>query len=636
MKSDPSAETSNSKASSDFLNREIQRLETERDAVKRELRQIQQSYAWRIVNRYRRWIERHRYNSLVRWYEKLAVWMLDRSVGNPKDDSTRYQLWLEAHEMTPESIDTAKSAAATFPYRPLISVVLGLADSAATESWLKATVESVRAQIYDNWQLRIVVDATMPRSIEAILSRHAAGDPRISLKHRTQSNEASATAVDPLDLAEGEFVIFIDHRGQLSVDNFYAVVKHLNRNPTIDIFYWDEDRIDSEGRRTRPFFKPDWSPELLLSMNYLGDSFIIRTALAKKLDGQRHSFGASWNYDFALRAVEQTDSIVHIPEVLSHRRRSSISPHVDATERDQQAVRAIEDALLRRREPGRVEVVGPGLYAVRYNIRGEPLVSILIPTRDKCQLLRQCLESIERHTDYKNYEIIVLDNDSADPETLAYFNQIARKAQVHRFPGRFNFSAICNYGASKAKGEFLLFLNNDTQVIRSDWMRALIEQAQRPEVGAVGAKLLFADGRIQHAGAVLGIGGMVGHAFRLTPGNELHYFGLSDVIRDCSSITGACMMMRRSVFDEVEGYDEKFLVDFADIDLCLRVRRRGYRIVYTPFALLYHYESATRRRMHVSGDHEAFITRWGHCLKQPDPYYGHNLTLDREDWTLAP
>ncbi len=634
MKSDRSEESSNSKASNDFLNREIQRLETERDTVRRELRQIQRSYAWQIVKRYRRWIERHRDNSAVRLYEKLAVWVLDRSVGGHQGDSVNYQLWLEAHEMTPESLEATRAAAAMFPYRPLVSVVLEVAGNAATESGLKAAVESVRAQIYDNWQLRIVIEETIPQPIEAMLSGYAGGDARISLTRRMPGTDASASAADFLDLAEGEFSIFMAHTGSLSAENFYAVVKLLNRNDAVDIIYWDEDRIDSEGRRTKPFFKPDWSPELLLSMDYLGDCFIIRTELAKKLGGPRRSFGAGQSYDFALRAVEHTDRIVHLPEVLSHR---SEGPPVEGNaERDRQCLQALDEALHRRGEAGRVEIAGPGLYAVRYEIRGAPLVSILIPTRDKCHLLRQCLESIERNTDYKNYEIIVLDNDSTEPETLAYFNQIEGKVQVYRHPGRFNFSAINNYGATKAKGEFLLFLNNDTQVIRSDWMRALIEQAQRPAVGAVGAKLLFADGRIQHAGAVLGIGGMVGHAFRLTAGNELHYFGLSDVIRDCSSITAACMMMRRSVFDEVAGYDEKFLVDFADIDLCLRVRHRGYRIVYTPFALLYHYESATRRRMHVSGDLEGFVKRWGHCLKQQDPYYGHHLTLDREDWSLAP
>jgi GT2 family glycosyltransferase len=438
---------------------------------------------------------------------------------------------------------------------------------------------------------------------------------------------------------QGEFTAFLGEREQLGVDNFYEIVKRLNRNPAIDLFYWDEDRIDSQGQRTKPFFRPDWSPILLLSMNYIGECFVLRTALARNLERTSLSSAPSRNYDLALRAVERTDRIVHIPEVLSHRREGAISSPDDdgaAAERDRENARAIDAALRRRGEAGRVEITGPGLYAARYDIRDQPLVSILIPTRDKCQLLRQCLESIERNTDYKNYQIIVLDNDSSEPETFAYFEQISRKVEIHRYRGQFNFSAINNYGAAESKGEFLLFLNNDTQVIRADWMRALIEQAQRPEVGAVGAKLLFADGRIQHAGAVLGIGGLVGHAFRLTSGNQPHYFGLSDVIRDCSAVTAACMMMRRSVFDEVEGYDEKLQVDFADIDLCLRLRRRRYRIVYTPLSLLYHYESVTRRRMHVASDYDIFIKRWGHCLRTPDPHYGRNLTLEREDWTIAP
>jgi GT2 family glycosyltransferase len=263
------------------------------------------------------------------------------------------------------------------------------------------------------------------------------------------------------------------------------------------------------------------------------------------------------------------------------------------------------------------------------------MVSILIPTRDRCEMLRQCLDSIYRATDYRKYEIIILDNDSKEPATLEYFQELAGKVQVVPCPGPFNFSAMNNLGATKANGDYLLFLNNDTQVIRGEWLRAMLEQAQRPEVGAVGAKLLFPDERIQHAGVVLGMWGLVGHAFKYEAGNHLLYFGFSDAIRDCSAVTAACMMMRRSIFDEVGCFDEKLAVEFNDIDLCLRLRERGYLVVYTPLALLHHYESVSRRHFSHPNDHHLFVKRWEHCLRNGDPYYNRNLTLAGWDFSIA-
>ncbi len=622
-------------ASNEFLKREIQRLESEREAMRRELQQIQQSYAWRMVNSYRRWIARYRDNSVVRLYERIALWMLNRMVENDEqDERKRYQLWLQSHKLTPEIIETMKAAAASLPYRPLISVVLSVG-SATIENWLAMAIDSVRAQLYDHWQLCIASDESAGQSIELMLARYMAEDPRIVARH--SPGRTAGAPIDLRDFVKGEFITFLDQFGQLGAAAFYQVVKRLNRNPLDDLLYWDEDKLDSEGRRVEPFFKPDWSPDLLLSMNYLGECFVIRSTLVEKLGGLRRGFAPSQNYDLALRAVEQTDRIAHLPEVLYHRCNESVwLPHLadEVAERDLQSTRAIGEAVRRRGEDGTVDTISPGLYAVRYDIRDEPLVSILIPTRDNCQLLRKCLESVHRNTDYKNYEIIILDNDSAEPETLEYFKEIAAEIQIHRCPGPFNFSAINNLGAAKAGGKFLLFLNNDTRVIRRDWMRAMIEQAQRPEVGAVGAKLLFADGRIQHAGMVLGICGMIGHAFRFKSCNAQHYCGLADVIRDCSAVTAACMMMRHSVFDEVKGLDEKLPIEFNDVDLCLRLRQRRYLVVYTPLALLNHYEGATRHRIHVPGDLEVFMKRWGSCLKNGDPYYNRNLTLAREDWTI--
>ncbi len=614
-------------AANEFLNRELERLEHERDAMQRDLEQIHQSYAWRMIDGYRRWIMRHRENPVVQLYEKIALWLLDRAVGGEQQDAQkRYQLWQDEHALTTERIESIRAALATFPYRPMISVVLS-ADGAREES-LAAAIESVRAQLYDNWRLCILSDAPVGQPLDAILTRYETLDTRIV--RRAAGSGGTATAIDSNDQGHGEFVMLLDQCGQLHAGAFFEVVKRLNRNPLDDLFYWDEDKLDRDGQRTEPFFKPDWSPDLLLSMNYFGECFAVRSSLVEKVGGLRGNFGAAQSYDLALRAVEHTKRIVHIPEVLYHRRDQPTS------ERDLQSTKALEEALRRRKVQGKVDRPGPGRYAVRYDIRDEPLVSILIPTRDHCELLRQCLASIEACADYKNYEIIVLDNDSSQPETLEYFKEIAGKVQIHRCPGPFNFSAINNFGASKARGEFLLFLNNDTQVIRRDWMRAMIEQAQRPEVGAVGARLLFADERIQHAGVVLGIWGVVGHAFRFQPGITPNHFSLAEVIRDCSAVTAACLMIRRSVFDQVHGFDDRLKVEFNDVDLCLRLRGSGYLIVYTPFAALYHFESSTRRRIHVPSDLALFLERWGTGLRNGDPYYNRNLTLAREDWTIAP
>ena len=597
-------------ASNQFLNREISSLEKERDALRRELTQIKNSYAGKIIERYRRWITRNRNNAAIRFYESIALWILNRIVGpEEKDSRKRYQLWLNAHELTTEGLEAIAMAAASFPYRPLVSVYLSVG-SDSIEKFLNSAIESVRTQLYENWELCLVNDQPHDRRIEAMLDRHATNDRRIKLKRTI----------------DGEFVVFLSQHGELSRDSIFELVKQLNRDPLADFVYWDDDQLDADGSACAPFFKPDWSPDLILSMNYVGESFAARRSLIDEAGGIRSEDGAQWVYDLVLRGTERTERIVHIPKVLYHQRGSDTSS---------QGAGAIEETIRRRGIGAKVETAHPGRYSVRYEIRDNPMVSILIPTKDNCRLLRQCIDSIGKKTDYPNYEIIVMDNDSSDRETLDYFARIAHQVRIVRCPGRFNFSAINNRGAAQARGEFLLFLNNDTEVSRPDWMRAMVEQAQRLEVGAVGAKLLFSDGRIQHAGVVLGIEGVVGHAFRLVRDDSVRGPALANVVRDCSAVTAACMMMRRSLFDEVGGFDETLPIDFNDVDLCLRLRRLGYAIVYTPLALLYHHESATRGHFHLPKYQDLFLQRWGRQIRNGDPYYNRNLTLIREDWSVA-
>ena len=401
--------------------------------------------------------------------------------------------------------------------------------------------------------------------------------------------------------------------------------------------YTDEDKLEPTGQRVEPFFKPDWSPDLLLSMNYITHLSVFRRSLLEEIGGFRPGLDGSQDYDLLLRFSERARRIAHISQILYHWRKIPGSAAASAVAKPlayEAGRRAIEDAVNRRGYEAHVANVRPGLYSVRYKLRDTPLVSIIIPTRDRWPLLRECLRSIEEKTRYSSYEIIVLDNDSTEPETLKGLDAIADTCQVYSYPGIFNFSALSNFGAAKASGEYFVFLNNDTQVIEGDWLTAMLEHAQRPEVGAVGAKLTYPDGRIQHAGVVLGVGGVADHAFKGLPRDEFTYFAFANVVRNCSAVTAACMMMPRPVFEEIRGFDERLPVALNDVDLCLRLRQRGYLIVYTPFALLYHHESGTRGRLCPPEDEKLVWAAWGDVIRKGDPYYNPNLTLSLTDWSL--
>lgn len=553
----------------------------------------------------------------------------------PLDLNVQYRIWLQRHRLTPRAIAQTRGELATFTYTPLVSLVTPVHDP--EETWLRQTVESVRAQVYPHWELCLANDASTEPHVKAILDEYAALDPRIRVIHLVDNEGIAGASNRALDLATGEFVGLLDHDDELSQDALFEVVKRLNEDPTLDLVYSDEDKLAADGARVDPFFKPDWSPDLLLSMNYIAHFIVFRRGLLIGSGGFRPGFDGSQDYDLLLRVTERTDKIAHIPRILYHWRKSpgSAAASPSAKPAAYEAGRsAIADALRRRGSAGSVEHAGAGRYLVRYRLHGTPLVSIIVPTRDRWQLLRQCLRSIEEKTDYPRYEIIVLDNDSVEPETRRYLEAVATRWPVWPCPGPFNFSTINNVGAAQAKGEYLLFLNNDTQAMRPDWLTAMLEHAQRPEIGAVGAKLLYPGGGIQHAGVVLGIGGVAGHAFKHLPPDATSYFDLADIVRDCAAVTGACMMVRRKVFEEVGGFDERFKVAFNDVDLCLRIQRRGYRIIYTPLAVLYHHESATRGRVHPSEDDALAWRLWGDVIRAGDKYYNPNLSSSHEDWSL--
>ncbi len=534
-----------------------------------------------------------------------------------------YQLWIERCAPSRATLEAQRKEALTLAYRPKISIVMPVYNT--RPEWLREAVESVRAQTYTNWELCIVDDGSSdPRTRKAL--RPYAKHRSIHQARLGQNGGISAASNKALSMATGEFVGFLDHDDELKPNALFEVVKLLNRRRDLDFIYTDEDKKELDGRLVDPFFKPDWSPDLLLTTNYVTHFAVYRTAVIERLGGFRPGYDGSQDHDLVLRVTEVTDRIAHIPLPLYTWRKvpDSAAGSPDAKPWAYKAgAQALREALARRGMEGDV---GPGLWKgshrVRYRIKDEPAVGILIPTRDRVDLLRQCIESIKGLSTYPNYEIIVVDNESSDPETLDFLSRI--KGRVIEYAGPFNFAHMMNIAARDARTDMLLFLNNDTEVITSGWIEAMIEYAQQPSVGAVGARLLYPDGHPQHEGVIMGLG----HG---TAGTVDHggYFSLGHSVLNVSAVTAACMMVRSGVFWEVGGFEESLGVAFNDVDLCLRVGQAGYRVVYTPYAELLHFESATRGHLHPPADEAFFRQRWGNPGEIIDTYYNPNLALRR-------
>jgi len=546
-----------------------------------------------------------------------------------------YDLWVARHGLTLERTRQLREAVQALAYQPKISIVMPVYNT--EETWLRLAIESVRSQIYPHWELCICDDGSTALSVSRVIGEYSREDERIRVLMRPHNRGISAASNGALSLATGEFVGFLDHDDELTPDALCEVVTLLNEQPDLDFIYTDEDKLTGEGRRVEPFFKPDWSPDLLLSMNYIAHFAVVRRSLVQEIGGFTEGLEGSQDYDLFLRICEKTGRIGHVAKPLYSWRKipGSAAGDIRAKPFAHEAGRQVlQDHLHRLGIAGKVVdgLVSPLRYCVRYNITGQPLISIIIPIRDRVELLKRCLESIEEKTTYRHFEIVVLDNQSEEPDTLTYLAGLPHT--VVPIPGPFNYSYLNNVGAAHARGEFLLFLNNDTEVVTGEWLTAMLEHAQRSRVGAVGAKLLYPNGTIQHAGVVLGHGGVAGHAFWYLPGDSSGYNDSAQVVRNYSAVTAACMMMRKSVFADVGGFDENIKVAFNDIDLCLRVREKGYLVIYTPHAVLYHMESATRRALHPASDEMYFRKRWGRVIAAGDPYYNPHLSLERSDFGL--
>jgi O-antigen biosynthesis protein len=544
----------------------------------------------------------------------------------------QYQIWIHRQGASPLKRDV-EQAIDGFTSAPLVSVltVLDVEDAARFND----VITTLQAQAYKGWELCV---AMSPAVRDALQSEP--GMPASEARLRVGlSSGLTPTLADAYRVAGGDFIALLDVDDVLAPEALFELVNRLQEEPAADLVYSDEDAITVDGRREDPLFKPDWSPVLLLSMNYLERFGLMRKRLVDEIGGFSAELGPAQSYDLVLRLTEKTGRIAHVPKVLYHRR---LRPTTPATVRSRRAAIdeeccALTNALARRGRPGRVTAVpaqqGPRCYATRFELRDTPLVSIIIPTRNNRTLLQKAIESIQARTSYDRYEILVVDNGSTDRDTVEYLASLPPGCHLHRWNERFNYSAINNLGVRHANGEQLLFLNDDVAVISPDWLTAMLEHAERPEVGAVGARLLYEDGRIQHAGVVVGINQGAANAFRRCAGEAMAP-RLSDLVREVSAVTGACMMVRRQVFEAVGGFDEKLPVIFNDVDLCLRIRRDGYTVLYTPHAQLYHYEGSTRGRRDPKEDRQVFQERWAQLLTSGDPYYNPNLTDRHDDWSL--
>jgi GT2 family glycosyltransferase len=534
-----------------------------------------------------------------------------------------YQIWLHRHAPSVEDLAAQRAASTQFPYQPKISIVMPAYNT--EPQWLVEAIESVRAQSYPNWELCIADDASPEPAVAKTLRRYRR-HRRIRTARLAENSGIAAASNRALSMATGEFIGFLDHDDELKPNALYEVVKLLNQQRNLDFIYTDEDKKELDGRLVDPFFKPDWSPELFRTTNYVTHFAVYRALVIEQAGGLRRGYDGSQDHELALRVTEMTDHIAHIPLPLYTWRKvpGSAAGSADAKPWAYQAgAKALRDSLRRRGLSGEV---GPGLWKgshrVRYHIDGEPTVGIIIPTRDRVDLLRQCVGSIKDLSTYAGYEIIVVDNDSSDPETLDFLATL--KGRVIDYPGPFNFANMMNTAAREARTDMLLFLNNDTEVIAPGWIEALLEYAQQPKVGAVGARLLYPQGHPQHEGIVMGLG----HG---TAGNVDHggYFSLGQSVLNTTAVTAACMMTRAATFLELGGFEERLTVAFNDVDLCLRIRQAGYEVVYTPYAELYHYESASRGSLHPPADETFFCSRWGRPGDIVDPFYNPNLDLLR-------
>lgn len=555
-----------------------------------------------------------------------------------------YGPWFETHRVSVRELENQKKR--KWKNKTRISVVVPAYHTPS--EFLIQMMESLQAQSYPFWELCIANASPEDQEMKNILKTYEERDCRIKSIDLKENLGIAENTNAAFAMATGAFVGLLDHDDLLAPDALYEVAAVLESDETVDVVYTDEDKVTTDlAEHFQPHLKPDFNLDLLRSNNYITHFFVARRSLVEQVGGFRREFDGAQDYDFILRCVEQARTIKHIPRILYHwrtHRASTADNPASKMYAFEAGKKAIESHLVRMGVKGKVsQTKDLGFYHVEYPVQGNPLVSILIPNKDQPETLRTCINSILEKTTYTNYEILIIENNSQDQEIFSYYKELAGKDRIRllRWKQAFNYSAINNFGVKKARGEYLIFLNNDIEIITPDWIEKMLGNCQRPEVGIVGAKLYYPDRTIQHAGIIIGIGGIAGHAFLGMPGSRSGYLHKASIQMDYSAVTAACMMMKKEVFEQLGGFEEQLAVAFNDVDLCLRTGQKGYLVVYQPYVEMYHYESKSRgsedseeKIRRFQSEIEFMRTRWIDLLKQGDPYYNKNLTLSKWNYSL--
>lgn len=591
------------------------------------------------------------------WRRGTRIWRLLRREGVSSllrrlaagRSGPSYAAWLTAHRLTSEDRRQIAAQIAAWTAPPLISVLLPVYNS--NPFWLRACLDSVLGQLYPHWELCIADDASTEPQVAMILAHYAARDPRIKVVYREKNGHVAAATNNALALAEGAFVAFLDHDDVLAEHALYLVAASVIDHPNATILYTDADRCDEQGRRFAPVFKPDWSPDLLLAHNYINHLTVLRTELVQSVGGLRTGVEGAQDHDLLLRVSEQVPAgaIHHIPHVLYHWRahRASLGRGQHTRPATSTASRqVIADCLARRGLAAAVlaTTAHPFLHRVRYDLPDPPpMVSVIIPTRDRLDLLRVAVQGVRQTTAYPALELIVVDNDSQEPQTVAYLEELSQQphCRVLRQAGAFNYAALNNVAAAVAQGKVLCFLNNDVMITEPGWLAELVSQTLCPEIGAVGPLLRFPDESIQHLGVNVETGKF--RLLRSLSHSEIAFAGMNATgqTRNVAALTGACLVLRSALFAEVGGFDEQLAVAYNDIDLCLKLRTAGYWLICTPFAELVHLGSASRgaenspeKQARLQREADTLCSTWG-AFAATDPFTNPNLTWRRGRPELA-
>lgn len=557
-----------------------------------------------------------------------------------------YGPWYEAYRLKEEVLE--KQRKITFSYEPLISVVVPAYKTPVL--FLRQMIESLQNQTYSNWELCIVNASPKEEEMKTILAEYCEKDERIHVKELHDNLGIAENTNAALEMAHGEFTGLLDHDDLLAPNALFEIISLLNEKKNTDVVYTDEDKVTMElDEHFQPHLKPDFNLDLLRSNNYICHFFVAKNSIIKKVGGFRKEFDGAQDYDFIFRCVEAAERVEHVPEILYHWRTHKASTADNPASKMyafEAGKRAIEAHLQRMNVQGEVSHTPDlGFYRVKYPVTDQPLVSIIIPNKDEKETLETCLKSIEEKTEYSNYEILIVENNSVTKEIFEYYQELSKNPRIRllRWKKEFNYSAINNYAAKHAHGEYLLFLNNDVKVITKGWISEILGTCQREEVGAVGVKLIYPDETIQHAGCVVGMGGIAGAMFVDMPANRTGYLHKASIMQDLSAVTAACMMMKKKTFLEAGCFTEELAVAFNDIDLCLKTKKAGYLIVYNPYVQLYHMESKSRgtenteeKMRRFQSEIEYMRCHWIEILKNGDPCYNKNLSLTKWNYSLKP